>query len=1177
MSFVHLHCHTEYSMLDGASRISDLLARCKQFGMPALAQTDHGGMFGAVPFYEACVQAGVKPIIGCELYMATGPRQRRDPQLDKERYHVQLLAEDITGYRNLLKLVTAANLEGFYIKPRIDMELLAHHHQGLIMLTGCLGSPFDQALLRGGEAEGKKVLSGFLDLLGRDQVYVEMMWHGIKEQKEINPIKVRAARDLGLPIVATNDCHYTDPGDARLQDLLICIGTGKTIDEEDRLRFDGEGFWFKSPQEMLQAVGEPEWLARTLEVAERCNVELPLGEVQMPRFGVPEGFAGEPEYLRHLCHELLPSRYDPSDAEVVARMEYELEIIIQKHYAGYFLVVWDICRFSRESGILIGFRGSAGGSLVAYVLGIHDLDPLKMGLFFERFLNPERDDPPDIDLDLPDDRRQDVIDYVARKYGTDHVAQVCTFGTMASRAAVRDAGRALGVPLADVDRVAKLIPGDSPIRQVLESSADLKAECHRDARIAELLEMAPRLEGLVRHASTHAAAVVISNEPLVESTPLFRVSSEEGVTTQYEMDALKRVGVEKFDLLGLKTLTVLANAMKAIARRRGIEMTLRDIPLDDAKTFKMLSQGETNGVFQLESAGMKRLVMDLEPERIDDMIPLVALYRPGPLQTGMTDQFVRRRKGREKVKYVHKALEPVLRETFGVMVYQEQIMQAARDMGGFTLGQADILRSAMGKKKKAIMDVMRPQFVQGAVERGHAEQQAAEIFDQMAQFAGYCFNKPHSAMYGMIAYYTAYLKANYPGEFMAAQLTSYMDNRDRVAQYIDEAGKFGIAVRPPDVNESVADFTVDSEGQIRFGLAAIKGIGRGAVDSILEARSEKPFASIFDFCRRLPGTAVNRAGIEALVRSGAFDRFGSRAAHLAILDTAYAVRQKAERDRAVGQESLFSFGDEEQDNGFSDERLPEIPELDAETLLADEKNLLGFYVTDNPLKKLAGRLRGRVTHTASTLGKSGDRATVTIGGIVGSVRPTKTKKGDRMCFATVHDHEGDIELVVFPRPYAAHARLLTSGTEVLVTGKAESGDESSAAPKVLVDSVEELPAEPSGSPEDIGETGQDDELAPPADEDYAEDDSSPYEAPESGPGVVHIRLTSGAGFEGILEGLRDVISLHAGGADVVLHVPDNGSERRVALGARYRVQWGERLARAMSDAGVHEHAVWVER
>jgi len=1177
MSFVHLHCHTEYSMLDGASRISDLVARCKRFRMPAMAQTDHGGMFGAVPFYEACSQAGVKPIIGCELYMATGPRQRRDPQLDKERYHVQLLAEDMVGYRNLLRLVTAANLEGFYIKPRIDMELLERHHQGLVMLTGCLGSPFDQALLRGGEAAGKKVLSGFLDLLGRDRVYVEMMWHGIKEQKEINPIKARIAAQFGLPVVATNDCHYTDQGDARLQDLLICIGTGKTIDEEDRLKFEGEGFWFKSPEEMLEAIGEPEWLARTLEVAERCNVEIPLGEVQMPRFVVPEGFADEAEYLRHLCYQFLRTRYDAPDAEVADRLEYELDIIIQKRYAGYLLVVWDICRFSRESGILIGFRGSAGGSLVAYVLGIHDLDPLKMGLFFERFLNPERDDPPDIDLDLPDDRRQEVIDYVARKYGTDHVAQVCTFGTMASRAAIRDAGRALGVPLADVDRVAKMIPGDSPIRKALETSPDLKAECQRDTKIAELLEIAPRLEGLVRHASTHAAAVVISNEPLVEYTPLFRVSSEEGVTTQYEMDALKRVGVEKFDLLGLKTLTVLANALKAIERRCGLAITLRDIPLDDAKTFKMLSQGETNGVFQLESAGMKRLVMDLEPERIDDMIPLVALYRPGPLQTGMTDQFVRRRKGREKVRYVHRALEPVLRETFGVMVYQEQIMQAARDMGGFTLGQADILRSAMGKKKMAIMDAMRPQFVQGAMDRGHDERQAGEIFDQMAQFAGYCFNKPHSAMYGIIAYYTAYLKANYPGEFMAAQLTSYMDNKDRVAQYIDEAAKFGISVRPPDINESFADFTVDSAGQIRFGLAAIKGIGRTAVDSIIEARSEKPFASIFDFCRRLPGTAVNRAGIEALIRSGAFDRFGFRSAHLAVLDTAYAVRQKAERDRAVGQESLFGSGDEEGDNGFRDERLPDIPELDAETLLADEKNLLGFYVTDNPLKKLAGRLRERATHTASTLGRTGDRATVTIGGVVGSVRLTKTKKGDRMCFATVNDHEGAIELVVFPRPYAAHARLLVSGAEVLVTGKAESGDESSAAPKILVDSVAELPAEPSGAPEAPSEPDSDDELGPPPDEDDADDDSRAYATPDSGPAVVHIRLSNGAGLEEALRGLRDMISQHAGDADVVLHVPDNGSECRVALGGRYRVAWGERLARAMSDAGVHEHAVWVER
>ncbi|MBD3177210.1 MAG: DNA polymerase III subunit alpha [Armatimonadia bacterium] len=1155
MSFVHLHCHTEYSMLDGASRVSDLLDRCKQYGMPAVAQTDHGGMFGAIPFYQACKAADVKPIIGCELYMGPGPRARKDPELDKERFHTLLLAKDLTGYRNLLSLVTTGYVEGFYTKPRIDMEVLAERREGLIALSGCLGSPLDQAILKGGEDAGRAKLGEFVDIFGPDDFYMEIMDHGLEEQRVVTPVKLRLAKEAGLKVVATNDSHYTDEADAKLHDLLVCIQTGKSLADADRLKFDSEGFWFKSPEEMLAAVGQEEWLRNTLEVAEKCNLEIPLGEIQMPHFPLPEGYDSEAEYLRKLCYDLVGERYDDKPAEAIERMEYELDIIIQKEYAGYFLVVYDICRFARERGILIGFRGSAGGSLVAYVLQIHDLDPLKMGLYFERFLNPERDDPPDIDLDLPDDRRGEVIEYVTHKYGEDKVAQVCTFGTMASRASVRDAGRALGVPLPDVDRVAKMIQ-DSSIVDAIESTPDLKEEIKGNPQVAELLNMAPKLEGLIRHASTHAAAVVIANDPLVMHTPLFRVANDEGITTQYEMDALKDVGIEKFDLLGLKTLTVMANALSAIEWRHGIKLTLRDIPMDDAKTFEVLSRGETSGVFQLESAGMRRLVMDLEPERIEDMIPLVALYRPGPLQTGMTDQFVQRRKGKEKVSVIHPMLEPILEETFGVMVYQEQIMRIARDMAGFSMGQADILRSAMGKKKMAIMDRMRPMFIEGAVERGVDEKMAAKIFDQMAQFAGYCFNKPHSAMYGIIAYYTAYLKANYPAEFIAAQLTSYMDNKDRVSLYIDEAQHFGLEVRPPDVNESFADFTVDSEGNIRFGLAAIKGVGRGAVDSIVEARQEKPFQSIFDFCRRVPGSAVNRSALEALIRAGAFDEFGFRSAHLAVLDTAFAVRQKAERDRASGQASLFG-DDEETDDGFGDERLPEVPELPQDELLADEKGLLGFWVTDNPLKALAGRIAGRVSHTADTLSGASEKATVTVGGIISSLRLTNTKKGDRMCFATLQDPRGDIELVVFPKTYAKHAKLLVAQSEVLVSGKAEGASDSNNAPKVLVDNVEELPKE---------ETGKALPEAPPP----AEEEAAPSRRTK-----VNIRLPRTDGMEEMLTRLRSVLEAHGGEDPVILHVPDNGSERRVFLGPNFRVAAGDELSDSVEGAGLPGDAVWI--
>lgn len=1170
MSFVHLHCHTEYSMLDGASRVADLVDRCKLYNMPALAQTDHGAMFGAIPFYKACKKAGIKPIIGCEMYLAPGPRTRRDPELDRKRYHIVLLAKDLTGYRNLLALVTAGYLEGFYTKPRIDLELLGQHRDGLIALTGCLGGPIDSAILQDGERAGQQALQGLLDIFGTDDLYMEIMNHGLEEQRIVTPIKLKLAKQAGIKVVATNDSHYTDEGDARLHELLVCIQTGRCIDDPNPNPMDfGEGFWFKSPDQMRAAIGEETWLRTTLEVAERCNLEIPLGHIQMPHFPLPDEYQSEAEYLRRLCYEMLPLRHNPDDPQVTERLEYELSIIIQKHYAGYFLVVYDICRFARERGILIGFRGSAGGSLVAHVLQIHDLNPLAMGLYFERFLNPERDDPPDIDLDLPDDRRGEVIEYVTRKYGADRVAQVCTFGTMASRAAVRDAGRALGVPLPDVDRIAKMIQ-DSHIDDAITSTPGLRDEMERDPKVAELLTMASRLEGITRHASTHAAAVVISNDPLVMHTPLFRVANDEGITTQFEMDALKDVGIEKLDLLGLKTLTVMANALAAIERRHGAKLALRDIPLDDAKTFQALARGETSGVFQLESAGMRRLVMDLEPERIEDMIPLVALYRPGPLQTGMTDQFVRRCKGLEKVTVTHPMLEPILEETFGVMVYQEQIMRIARDMAGFSLGQADILRSAMGKKRMDIMDRMRPMFIDGAVERGVDGKVAEAIFDQMAQFAGYCFNKPHSAMYGIIAYYTAFLKANYPAEFIAAQLTSFMDNKDKVAAYIDEATHYGLKVRPPDVNESFADFTVDSEGNIRFGLAAIKGVGRGAVDAILQAREPRPFQSLFDFSRRVPAAAVNRAATEALIRAGAFDRFGRRSAHLAVLDTAFAVRQKVERDRALGQASLFGDADDE-DDGLPDERLPEIPELPLEELLADEKNLLGFWVTDNPLEALAQRLAGRVSHTAATLPAAVGSTSVTVGGIISSLRTTTTRKGDRMCFATLQGPDGDIELVIFPKTYAKCTELLTNQAEVLVTGRPEAAEDSNNAPKLLVDDVKKLPDEPTHQPAATTPSTREE---PDADRPGSKSSEALVTEPQP-PNRVHIRLPQVDGLEGLLERLRAVLESHVGNAQVILHVPDQGTERRIALGGRYRVAANPELSTSVQAAGIPEDAVWI--
>ncbi|HOS92374.1 MAG TPA: DNA polymerase III subunit alpha [Armatimonadota bacterium] len=1178
--FVHLHVHTEYSLLDGASRIPDLIARAQEYGMPALAITDHGSMFGALDFYAACTQAGIKPLVGCEVYMAARTRFDRDPKEDQRRSHLVLLARDARGYVNLMQMVTEAYLNGFYYKPRIDMDLLREHSEGLIGLSACIEGEVQQALLGGGQEAGRKACERYLSALGEGNFYLEAMAHGLDEEVRLVPMLERLGRDMKIPIVATNDSHYTSRGDAGAHDVLLCIQTGRTVKDKSGLCFSSDQFWFKTREEMRHAFGREDWLDNTLMVADQCDLRIETGVVHMPRFsGLPEGRTA-PEMLRELVAQGLPQRYNPITEEVRQRAEYELEVIIGKHYADYFLIVWDLSRWAHERGIPLSFRGSAGSSVVAYAIGIHDLDPIALNLVFERFLNPERDDPPDIDLDVPDDTRGEIIRYAVERYGADRVAQVVTFGTLQGRAAVRDTGRALDVPLAEVDRLAKLIPSMATIDEGLEAQAELRQLYQTDTRVAELIDNARAIEGLIRHASTHAAALVIAHKPLSELTPLMRHANDETITTQYSMDALKKIGVEKLDLLGLKTLTVLRNTLMWIERTTGQKVKLDEVPPDDPETFASLSRGETSGVFQMESAGMRKLAVNLRPTSVAHLSALVALYRPGPMKTGMLDAYVETSNGRRRIRYLHPLLEPILSVTYGVIVYQEQVMQIARDLAGFSMGEADVLRRAMGKKQVDVMERMRPKFMEGARQRGVPEDTAKALFDTMAEFAGYCFNRPHSEAYARVAFQTAYLKTHYPAQFMAAQLSSYMDDKTKVALYVEEARRLGVAVMPPDVNQSDADFTPNAEGQIRFGLAAVKGVGRAAVGAILEARSAGPFRDIFDFCRRVPSTQVTRAVTEALIRCGGFDSLGSRAAQMAVLDMAQAQAQSLYRDRAVGQTSLFG-DDDDALVGTDSQVLPDVPEWTRDQILSAEKELLGLYVTDNPLKDVVRALDGRVDHTCGELAEEAADATVTVGGVITRVREYMTRANKPMMFLTIQDLEGDADIVVPPKTYESVRSLLVMDAAIVVTGRNSPRDAGappgSGMAKVVADAIVPADRAPVRFAKRLDDTG-----APLEELNGASDDpTAGFDALQNGGGngsecggggAIHIRLS--AADRSLLDRVRQILGACPGDRDVILHVADGGRPRVFRLPEQYRASWSEDLRRRLGAVVDDAAAVW---
>lgn len=1048
--FVHLHTHTEYSLLDGCCRLDGLIQRAVELDMPAIAITDHGAMYGVIEFYKKAREQGIKPIIGCEVYVAPRCRTQREPKIDENAYHLVLLAENNQGYRNLLSLVTRSHLEGFYYRPRVDKELLAEHAEGLIALTACLAGEIPTRI-RHSFAEARQVLDEYLAIFGRDSVYLELQDNGVEGQREVNELLVRLGKEAGVPIVATNDIHYLRAEDARAHDVLLCIQTGKTINDPNRLRFPTNQFFVKSAEEMAQAFSQyPEALANTLAIAERCHVDIELGRVHLPPYLPPDG-QDLASYLQQETFAGAKRRLGRMTPGIKSRLSHELEVINSMGYPGYFLIVADFIQHARSRGIQVGpGRGSAASSLVAYCLGITDINPLEYGLIFERFLNPDRISLPDIDTDFADDRRGEIIDYVVAKYGQDRVAQIITFGTMAARGAIRDVGRVLELPYSQVDAIAKLVPLEVGVtlQGALETVPELESLARSDEEVVGLLELAQAVEGLPRHASVHAAGIVIADGPLTEYTPL-QLGTEGQIVTQYPMENLEEVGLLKMDFLGLRTLTVIGRAVELIRDARGVDLDIEAIPLDDPKVYRMLSQGDSSGVFQMESRLFRSLLQEIKPTRFEDLVAILALGRPGPM--GRVDDFVRRKHGDEKISYLHPWLEEILQETYGVIIYQEQVMLIATRLAGYTAAQADLLRRAMGKKKPEIMMEERTRFLAGCAKNGIDVKTAEIIFQEIEKFAGYGFNKSHSAAYALISYRTAYLKAHYPVEFMAAVLSSVMGSTDKVAGYITSCQRRGIKVLPPDVNESLADFRVVGN-QIRFGLGAVKNVGVSAIESIIEARKEGPFTSIFDLCQRVPGRIMNRKLLESLIKAGALDSLSEdRAELLALADLALEDGQRFQQ-QARGQKTLFdldAFDLAEQ------VRPPSLPTLTRRQLLMMEKEALGLYISGHPLQEVGELIEALAPDRLSSLGRRGDGEWVMVMGVLKSPKRIRTKTGAQMMFAQLEDLSGTTEVVFLPAVYGAHKGCLEEDSLLLLGGRAEIRDEGN---KILVDEV--VPLEP---------------------------------------------------------------------------------------------------------------------
>ena len=1065
-NFIHLHVHSQYSLLDGTIRFDEVFDLAKKYGMDAVALTDHGNMFGAIEFYQTALKHGIKPILGCEVYVAPGSRfEKRVGEGSEGFYHLILLVKNRTGYFNLIKLVSLAQLEGFYYKPRVDKELLTKFNEGLIALSGCVKGEISAYAGRG---EMKKALASggeYQRIFDHGRFFIELQNNGVENQLALNQRLLEIGHQLSLPTVATNDCHYLRQKDSKAHEVLLCIQTGKTLQDSSRMRFPSDEFYFKSPQEMAKLFeGTPEAIAHTAEIAEQCNLELKFEEKHIPKFSVPSGESLD-SYLERLSREGLEKRFivlgesggSKERAPIYrARLEEELKVIKSMGYSGYFLIVADFIQFAKSKRIPVGpGRGSAAGSLVAYALNITDLDPIEYDLIFERFLNPGRKSSmPDVDVDFCMEGRDDVIRYVMDKYGKENVAQIITFGKMQARAVIRDVGRVMGIPYAEVDRIAKLIPGTLNITldQALKQEPQLEEGVRKDPRTETLFNVARSLEGLSRHASTHAAGVVISNKLLTEYLPLYRGPNGE-VMTQYPMKEVEAIGLVKFDFLGLKTLTVVNHAIQLIEKDRGVKIELSRIPLDDPKVFALLGSGSTLGIFQLESSGMKDLLIRLKPENFREIIALVALYRPGPLRSGMVEEFIKRKHGHESIRYDTKALEEILKDTYGVIIYQEQVMRIASSLANFSLEDADILRRAMAKKDPKEMEMQKEKFLEGARKNRIPSAKAEKIFDQMSKFAEYGFNKSHSAAYALIAYQTAFLKAHYPIEFMAASLTSEVQNADKIVKYFAECREMGIPVLPPDINESYRSFSVVGN-QIRFGLAGVKNVGDAAIETILIEREENgKFQSLFDFCKRVDLRKVNRRVVESLIKCGAFDF--SKAHRSQMLGAMEDVLERSQRKRGEAQLSMLTPLVKE-----SEERYPEIDEFPENQLITFEKETIGFYISRHPLSRYEQEIKNHTNEDTSTLLRLVNGAEVKICGLVSSLKEIVTKKGDRMAFLTLEDMKGFIEVILFPEVYKAALPHLRGGDPVIVRGILDLAEDHTKIKGLEVQSLSESSSPP---------------------------------------------------------------------------------------------------------------------
>lgn len=1049
---VHLHVHTEYSLLDGAIRIKDLIKRTLELGMNAVSITDHGAMYGVAEFYKACKEEGIKPILGCEVYLTPDSRFKKSNRKDAKLNHLVLLAENNEGYRNLVEIVTKSFFEGYYYKPRVDKELLSKHSKGLIALSACVSGEIPELIIENKIKEAEKVLHDYLDIFGKENFFLELQYHRLKEQEVINRHLIEFSRKHKVPLVATNDAHYLLKEDKSAHDALLCIQTNSTVEEPSRFGFTTDEFYLKSPDEMWTLFSDyPEALQNTVRIADRVNVKLEFGNTILPDYKPPEPYTLD-SYLEKLCYEGAKKRYGEIKPEIKKRLDHELKLIKEMGFSGYFLIVWDFINWAKSKGIRVGpGRGSAAGSLVAYTLGISDIDPIRFNLLFERFLNPSRKTLPDIDIDFAEDRREEVIEYVRQKYGEDRVAQIITFSTLKARAATKDAGRVLGFSYSYVDKIAKLITHDN-IKTSLEQVKELKELYENDENARKILDTAMKLEGLVRQDSIHAAGVVISKEPLTNVVPLQKKGDSE-VVTQFSMKPISDIGLLKMDFLGLRTLTVIENTLALIKERHGIEIDLSSINLDDKKTYQLLQKGETIGVFQLERAGMRAMLKELKPTCFEDIIAANALNRPGPLKSGMVQDFINRKHGRQKIEYPHPALESVLKETYGTIVYQEQVMAIASKLAGYTMEEADILRQAISKKIAGQFEKERTKFIEGAVKNNVPRETAEKIFDSIIHFSEYAFNKSHSAAYAMVAFQTAWLKAHYPVEFLTALLTSVSDDKDKVALYTNEARRMGITILPPDINRSSIGFYPEGENAIRFGLATVRNVGENTARAIINARQKKSFTSILDFALRVESSALNKRTVESLIKAGAFDSLGYSRKHLLdIYELALEQAHKRREDLKNGQFSLFGGEMQltaEEDEFFSPRKEEEFPH---DVILSYEKEMLGAYVTEHPISAYLDVIKKKATHTTAEVMEEEDGTEVIVGGIVVLLKKSLTRKGDPMATFVIEDLEGQLSCIAWPGELEKYRHLIVPDKVVLVRGKVDVRDENQEV-KLIVSSI----------------------------------------------------------------------------------------------------------------------------